>query len=96
MATEEQVWFKKLNGLPPLSIATLCTWVGNDKSLNKGYKFFIEDYLFDIWVKADDEKFTSKAKCHRSQRKNEKPHDLNLQLSADGNVFASECSCKAG
>ena len=47
-------------------------------------------------VKTENASFV-KAKCHRSQRKHEKPHSLSVSLNLiTGKVEYSTCSCVAG
>ncbi|VDI71680.1 Hypothetical predicted protein [Mytilus galloprovincialis] len=48
------------------------------KEVSKGYKYFSEKYVTNITVHKVDNGCLVKGKCHRSQRKNESPHDIEL------------------
>ena len=67
----------------------------------KGYKFFTENYIHNVFVKEEDDRgLVVKGRCFRSQKKSEAPHTVKLKIAADredkGNVEEAECSCKAG
>ena len=70
------------------------------KSKQQGYRFFSEGYFQNTKIfKDDDDILQVYSECHRSrsQRKNAKPH--NLQLHMDISVRAinfAHCSCMAG
>ena len=51
---------------------------------SKGYKFFTESYIHDVYVGYDEGAghATIKASCFRSQRKNEEPHKLSLKCGS--------------
>ena len=69
----------------------------------KGCKFFLESYIHDVYVgrpSADhaDLPRIVQARCHRSQRKNEDPHSLKIEVvnsSRDAKISKAKCSCKA-
>ena len=69
---------------------------------SKGYKFFTESCIHDVYVGYEEGAghTTIKASCFRSQRKNEKPHKLSLKCGSgengDAKVLETSCSCKAG
>ena len=44
------------------------------EALNRGYKFFVESYLHDVWTAERNPTFYVKAKCFASQKKNDEPH----------------------
>ncbi|CAG2198744.1 unnamed protein product [Mytilus edulis] len=66
------------------------------KEVSKGYKYFSEKYVTNITVHKVDNGCLVKGKCHRSQRKNESPHDIEIIL-LDGPILQeSKCSCAIG
>ena len=67
-----------------------------EKPLKKGYKFFYENYCHDVCCRFNDNEIHVKGKCFRSQRKNERPHNVTVTLSVTGNVKNAKCSCAAG
>ncbi|KAJ8307432.1 hypothetical protein KUTeg_015516, partial [Tegillarca granosa] len=74
---------------------------GNSKSLgtkelHKGYKYFSEKYVTGITVHKLEKGCMIRAKCYRSQKKNESPHDVEVMLR-DGPIIESGlCSCTIG
>ena len=50
----------------------------------KGYKFFVENYIHDVYVgrpsRQGDLAYIVQARCHHSQRKNEDPHSLTIEV----------------
>lgn len=90
-------WKQDITEMPCLSMKTICEWVGNDRSMNKGYKFFIEGYADDITTLLEGDNFIIKGLCYRSQAKNEKEHAMEVGLSTvNSAVSSAHCSCKAG
>ena len=67
-----------------------------EKPLEKGYKFFFENYLFGVLCLFNGSEVHVKGKCYRSQRKSDRPHDVMVILSLAGNVNKARCSCAAG
>ncbi|XP_070537197.1 uncharacterized protein [Ptychodera flava] len=68
-----------------------------EKPLDKGYKFFYENYVHDVKISKTDTKCLVKGKCYRSQKKNETPHFVSLSLCLEtAEVLDSKCSCVAG
>ena len=61
-----------------------------EKALEKGYKFFFENYLLN------GSEVNVKGKCYRSQRKSNRSHDDMVILSLAGNLNKARCSCSAG
>lgn len=64
--------------------------------LEKGYKFFFENYLFGVLCLLNGSEVHVKGKCYRSQRKSDRPHVITVILSLAGNVNKARCSCAAG
>ncbi len=64
----------------------------------RGYTFYKEGFLHDIWCRNMDKYFLVKAKCFASQRKNADPHTLHvfICMSDPCDVFKAYCTCKAG
>ena len=99
-STKSLNWTNKLNGISKFSIIQISDYIkenGNNRAFDKGYNFFIESYIHEAFVCKDDKKFMVKAKCWRSQRKNEAPHMVSADICLkDGKVFCGRCSCIAG
>ena len=96
-------WFKSLEKVPKVSSITIAkhlTGCGKKEVGEKGYKFFTENYIHDVFVKEDDhESCFVKALCFRSQRKSEAPHAVTITLKSEdgrGIVTKAKCLCKAG
>lgn len=63
----------------------------------KGYKFFAEPgYLHDVKVSYEQGSANITAKCHRSMRKSELPHQLYVIVVVDSKAISGKCSCVAG
>lgn len=67
-----------------------------EKPLEKGYKFFYENYVHDVLMFALQNEVHIKGKCYRSQKKSLSPHSVVVKLAVDGNVINGKCSCVAG
>ena len=67
-----------------------------EKPLEKGYKFFYENYCHDVLCKLEENEIHVKGKCFRSQKKNERPHNVTVILLTTGDVKRAKCSCPAG
>lgn len=95
-----KIWTKKLKRLPKFSIVHIANYIsenGKDRAFDKGYKFFIESYIHDAFVCLEDNELNVKGKCWKSQRKNEKPHELSTKIKLqDSKVLDGQCSCIAG
>lgn len=75
-------------------------YIKNDLSLKtkqQGYKYFSENYFEKVrmYKSSKEKQVMIAAKCHRSQRKNELPHSVNLDVSP-GSIDLAHCSCTAG
>ena len=75
---------KSLEKVPEVSSVTIAkhlTGCGKKEVGEKGYKFFTENYLRNVFVKEDDRGLCFvKTICFRSQRKSEAPHVVNFEL----------------
>ncbi|CAC5392186.1 unnamed protein product [Mytilus coruscus] len=67
-----------------------------DKEISKGYKYFSEKYLFNISVHKLDNGCMVTARCHRSQKKNESPHEIEISLVEGPGLESRYCSCAIG
>ena len=67
-----------------------------EKPLEKEYRFFVENYVHNIEAVKQESFVYVRARCYRSQRKNQSPHSINIRLSDDGHVADAKCSCAAG
>ena len=99
------VWTKNLSFLPKFTTEQIQKHLEgcSKKDIgSKGYKFFTESYIHDVYVAHDPGargKTIVKGLCYRSQRKSEEPHKLSLKCESDdngvANVVQTFCSCKA-
>ena len=99
-------WSKSLGNIPKTTSFTISNHLkgcGKKEIGSKGYKFFTENYLHNVFTRVDSNDSNGacsvKALCYRSQKKSEAPHKTfvtlkNSEKSAEA-VYAS-CSCKAG
>ena len=66
----------------------------------KGYKFFTENYIQNVFVREDDRgSCFVNALCFRSQRNSEAPHAVPITLKSEdgrGIITEAKCFCKAG
>ncbi|KAK3735994.1 hypothetical protein QZH41_018253 [Actinostola sp. cb2023] len=101
LSTSSIQWTKSLKILPKFSsdhINIHLKGCGKKTVGQKGYKFFVENYIHDVFVgeKTNIDNVFVKGRCFRSQRKNEEPHFLNLEVKSTGEIVLTQCSCKAG
>ncbi|XP_069109084.1 uncharacterized protein [Argopecten irradians] len=65
--------------------------------MNKGFKYYSEQYIHSITVHQNQENDVSvKAKCFRSQKRNECPHDLKVIFTGHEPQIEASCSCTIG
>lgn len=67
-----------------------------EKPLEKGFKFFFENYVHDVLMFVLENEVHIKSKCYRSQKKSLSPLSVVVKLAVDGNVINGKCSCVAG
>lgn len=98
-------WIKSLKEFPPLPYEALMEHLnksGRKEFGSKCYKFYAESFIHDVFVSVSDmnkNTFKAKARCYRSQRKNESPHNIFINFKKHENnlcVDGATCSCKAG
>ena len=96
-------WTKSLACLPKFSYFVIHDHLkdcGKKEIGDKAYKFFLENYVHDVYVCQLSESVSIvRARCHRSQRKNEDPHKLQIEVTdrnGEANISRAKCSCKAG
>lgn len=67
------------------------------KAKQQGFKYYSENYFQRMKMyKSDKEnEVRISAKCHHSQRKNNSPHSINLDITP-GSLDLAHCSCTAG
>ena len=92
-------WTKKLD-LKQFGIEKINEYkhkCSNKQTLDKGYKFFAEQYIYNVQTALNsDGKVFVRAKCYASQKKKDN-HSLHVVLSYDtGSVQQGHCVCKAG
>ena len=85
-----------------ITIANHLKGCGKNEIGEKAYKFFMENYIHDVFAKEEDGLGGTcevKGHCYRSQKKNKTPYAVKLKRAereGRGNVEGAECSCKAG
>lgn len=83
----ESHWLKSLEKVPKVSSITIAkhlTGCGKKEVGEKGYKFFTENYIHNVFVREDDRgSCFVKALCFRSQRKSEAPHAVTITLKGE-------------
>ena len=96
-------WTKSLAFVPKFSYVQINQHLkdcGKKEIGEKGYKYFVENYIHNVYVgRTSSSVSTVKARCHRSQRKSEEPHTLQIRVlndNGEANVSNPNCSCKAG
>lgn len=67
----------------------------SDKVLQKGLNYFTQGYIHNIKIYNSDVSVQAAARCWRSMRKNQSPHQLSLEIQNDS-ISESHCSCKVG
>lgn len=105
---------KCFSEVPQFVPATWADWIstaGKGDTGNKSWKFFKEGYIHDIYVglrdlgQASGSTVTNvkpnviRARCHRSMKKNEEPHNVYISFEKGKNrakLISGHCSCKAG
>ena len=96
------IWTKKLTKLPRFSSINITDYItkhGTDRASDRGYEFYVEEFIHDVYAAEDDQNktFKLKAKCWRSYLKRETPHDVTVNISTlNRNVETATCSCTAG
>ena len=105
MADASITWTKSIASLPKFSFIQIekhLEGCGKKDIGKKGYKFFIEGYIQDVYVglnQGDQVASRVNGRCHRSQRKNEAPHSMKIRVADNGGtatIFHAQCSCKGG
>lgn len=98
-------WTKSLQNLAKVSSMTIANHLkgcGKKEIGEKGYKFFTENYIHNVFVNEKEGRAGTcevKGRRYRSQKKSEAPHTVKLKIAdrqGRGNVEGAECSCKAG
>ena len=89
---------KSLEKVPKVSSITIAkhlTGCRKKEVGEKGYKFFTENYIHNVFVREDDRgSCLIKALCFRSQRKSEAPLTVTITLkSEDGRGIVTEAKC---
>ena len=67
----------------------------SDKVLQKGLNYFTQGYIHDIKIYNQESSLQIAARCWRSMRKNQSPHQLSIEIK-DSCITESHCSCKVG
>ena len=101
---DNEIWTKSLKNIPRFSSVTIAKHLekcGKSCVGEKGYKFFVENYIHDILVRENKRKslHVIKGRCHRSQRKNKALHTMQITVKSvneRADVSKARCSCKAG
>ena len=103
LGLDAQSWSKSLKNTPKVSVISIAKHLhgcGKKEIGQKGYKFFSENYIHNVFTKEVDGAICAKALCHRSQRKTEAPHKISVTINENKDKIAefsvASCSCKAG
>ncbi|XP_048257436.1 uncharacterized protein LOC124116966 [Haliotis rufescens] len=99
----KQIPGSDLTRVPRLTFAFVENFVqANSRSagtsqLNKGFKYYSEGFISSLKASCDDNCCRLTARCYRSQRKNESPHDIQIMLHSEPvSVSCASCSCAIG
>ena len=65
------------------------------KILEKDLNYFIQGYIHNIKISEAHGARRVDARCWRSMRKSQDPHNLHVEID-DDNLSESYCTCKAG
>jgi hypothetical protein len=65
------------------------------KTLEKDLNYFIQGYIHNIKISEAHGAMRVDARCWRSMRKSQDPHNLHVEID-DDNLSESYCTCKAG
>jgi hypothetical protein len=65
------------------------------KTLEKDLNYFIQDYIHNIKISEAHGARRVDARCWRSMRKSQDPHNLHVEID-DDKLSESYCTCKAG
>ncbi len=102
-ANDNVLWTKSQAFLPKFSYHQIQDHLkdcGKKEIGDKGYKFFVENDVHDVYVgRQSDAVSIVRERCHPSQRKNEDPHTLQMQVvdsNGEAKISSAKCSCKAG
>ena len=93
--------FQNIHKFVPATWADLLSSAGKKHTGDKSWKFFKEQYIYDIYFGQGDGTNGSfvRARSHHSLRKNEEPHFLHLHVVSKlgrASVENAHCSCKVG
>ena len=68
------------------------------RSKQQGYSYFTLGYIHAVKLcSISDKEVDIQAKCYRSMRKNEQPHNVNISIRVDEKIISdSRCTCVAG
>ncbi|XP_022810646.1 uncharacterized protein LOC111347689 [Stylophora pistillata] len=96
-------WSKSLRNVPFFDVSFIETWLETDgeipkKVVTRGYSNFCEGYIFDVEVKTQDTEVIVRARSYKSQRKNEEPWRLQVEISRtpEVKITSTSCNCEAG
>ena len=67
------------------------------KARHRGLNYYLQGYIHDIQLDAQDGTLNARCKCYRSYKKNETPHTLHMEISLHNKqIVEAYCSCVAG
>ena len=92
------MWTKSLQGLhpEPSTIVDYLSKVDVNRLNQRSWNFFIERYIFAVYVAKQDGIWHVKANSHRSQRTNESPHCMKMEFTSPSTLRTSFCDCAVG
>ncbi|PFX14395.1 Receptor-type tyrosine-protein phosphatase F [Stylophora pistillata] len=88
-----------LSLIPNLTFADVETYAklkSGCQNTVKAYKFFAEPYLHEIKVSYTTDYVARTAKCFRSMKKTESPHNISANIELKDKSLSGKCSCVAG
>ena len=65
------------------------------RALEKGLNYFTQGYIHDIKISEAHGTMRVDARCWRSMRKSQDPHNLHVEIG-DDKLSESYCTCKVG
>ena len=94
-------WHKTVPVLLSLTFADVERFSSKSaRATQRGYQFFILQYIHDVVFQTKDDKIFIKARCKRSQKKRQEHHYVNACIDSMSDrprpILDTECSCAAG
>ena len=78
-----------------IAVSFLPGFESSKKALEKGLNYFTQGYIHNIKISEARGVIRVDARCWRSMRKSQDPHNLHVEIG-DDKLSESYCTCKAG